>query len=395
MRSVVVRGLLIVSAFCAGCGGTTAPSVGRSQSEVSAFGTIEVGGRKIDRLEAAPVEPADPSAVAAFMGAFTADPITDFRTAAAAAGAASHALKTPGGVPLRLGDVAYVRPGLGNIMPSPVDIFVLGLQFRNVVLLYTNMTDTTEPTALRRVTRVGGVDVPASLAGQLRLWAIGSEKLNLISFAQQSDVTLEQLNTLDQHRADLGFNPLRASGWVFAHSQGVADTVLSDFRLRRAGFSPYGPIVAFGSAVKGGRLLGTPIGDFFLSAAEQVAGAQGRNAMLELTPSVTAATFLSATGFPSEDVLDAYLGARITAAFGGVVDPTAPQGNVRSSFLGLAATPDYLGQVTPNDGVENTSSTLLGAFHQAVPQTDHILIIEDPQILHDALVSFIHLPPPF
>ncbi len=47
--------------------------------------------------------------------------------------------------------------------------------------------------------------------------------------------------------------------------------------------------------------------------------------------------------------------------------------------------------MTPNDGVENVDSTTLGACHRTLPQVDHILIIEDPHLLHDALAGRLHL----
>jgi hypothetical protein len=175
---------------------------------------------------------------------------------------------------------------------------------------------------------------------------------------------------------------------VFAHSQGVSDSVITDHRVKQAGFGGYGRIVGNGAAVKGGRLLGTAVGQSFVDGAFAVAGQQGADAMLALVPPTTTAGLiehLNISGSDPENKLDQRLGQRIFAAFGGAIDTTQPAGNIRDAFFFLATLPDFWGQVTPNDGVENLDSTTLGRHSHTFHQVDHILQIEDPAILHTEL----------
>jgi hypothetical protein len=189
------------------------------------------------RIAPAPVAPADQSKVDAFFSGFTAAPVTDFHSAAAAQDAVALTVTDGQGHPIRLVDVAFVRPGLGKIMFSPAQIYMLARHFRTVVLLYTNMTDPDAAArAFRRVTELEGIPIPSEIAGGVRIFAVGSPQLNVISYLQQPDVTLEQLELLRRHSATLGFDPLAADRWVFAHSQGVTEAVVTDHRLRKAGF---------------------------------------------------------------------------------------------------------------------------------------------------------------
>jgi hypothetical protein len=262
---------------------------------------------------------------------------------------------------------------------------MLARHFDTLVLLYTNMPDPdASARALRRVTALEGVAVPSEIAGRVRIFALGSPQLNVISYLQQSDVTLEQLEILRRNAATLGFDPLTGDRWFFAHSQGVTDAVLTDHRLRRAGLAGLGRIVGIAGATRGGRLIEAPIGAVFAQGAEDAAGEQGRVAIEELGATATTANLiehLDITGANREEKLVHRLSRRIDVAFGGVVDPSAPQGNVRGSFLFLAGLADGDGNVNPNDGVEDTSSTLLGKRSLAFQQVDHILITEDPALL--------------
>jgi hypothetical protein len=375
----------------AACGAPAPSTFEQTRQAVSPYGTIQVKNKQIDRLGPVPVAPPDQGALDAFMGGFTANPITDFRTQAAADAAVNLAILGSNGQPVRLGDWAIVRPGLGNIFFSPAQVFLLARHFDTVIVLYSNMTDPVGPTALRQVSSLEGVNIPASVAGSVRIFALGSPQLNIISFEQQSDVTLEQLEILRQNQAMLGFNIFNERGHFFAHSQGVNDGVITDERLREAGLDRLGRVVGVAGAVLGGRLIGTAVGDSFVAGAEAVAGEQGRYAFELLTPTLTMdalANHLNLEPTDPERRMQRLLNRlenRTYAAFGGVVDPNAPQGNVRAAFFGLAQLPDFYGQVAPNDGVENLDSTTLGRHSLTFQQTDHILITEDPNILRAEL----------
>jgi hypothetical protein len=110
--------------------------------------TITLDGKEIPRLAIPAVNIDDQAAVDAFFSVFIADPVTDFRTVEAAEASVGLALPKP----RRLGKIAYVRPGIGNIMFSPAWVYLLAQHYQTVVLMYSNMTDP-EPgaTAVRRV----------------------------------------------------------------------------------------------------------------------------------------------------------------------------------------------------------------------------------------------------
>ena len=228
-----------------------------SFAAVAAADTISVDGEEIPRLDIPAVNIADQAAVDAFFGVFVNDPVTDFRTVEAAEASVGLALPKP----RRLGKIAYVRPGIGNIMFSPAWVYLLAQHYQTVVLMYSNMTDP-EPgaTAVRRIDELEGVPIPASIRHKVKIFAIGSPKLNLISSLQQSDTTLEQLEIL-RTSPMLGGKVLSddAAAWMFAHSQGMIDSIFTDERLRAAGLVPFDRIVGVAGAVKGGRLIESAI----------------------------------------------------------------------------------------------------------------------------------------
>jgi hypothetical protein len=371
--------LFVVSAFaiCLSFGGLAA-----------ADDTIAVKGEKIPRLAIPAVNIDDQAAVDAFFSVFLADPVTDFRTVEAAE--ASVGLALP--VPRKLGEIAYVRPGIGNIMFSPAWIYLLAQHYQTVVLMYSNMTDP-EPgaTAVRRVEELEGVPVPESIRNQVDIFAIGSPNLNIISSLQQSDTTLEQLEIL-RISPILNGKVLNRGvpAWVFAHSQGMIDTILTDDQLRAAGLMGFERIIGVAGAVKGGRLIESAIGPFLIDGAEAVGGEQGRVAfeLVGKTATVNALAEVLGIGgpdFAKELNLDIELVKRTFAGFGGVLDSSAPQGNARLGFLDLTDIPDGDGLVKPNDGVEDFDSTTLAQHNLIFEQVDHILIIEDPSLLRAML----------
>jgi hypothetical protein len=350
--------------------------------------TITVDGEEIPRLAVPAVNIGDQAAVDAFFSVFLADPVTDFRTVEAAEASVGLALPKP----RRLGKIAYVRPGIGNIMFSPAWIYLLAQHYKTVVLMYSNMTDP-EPgaTAVRRVAELEGVPIPASIRNKVKIFAIGSPNLNLISSLQQSDTTLEQLEILRSSPMldDKVLND-GVPAWMFAHSQGMIDTILTDERLRAAGLVPFERIIGVAGAVKGGRLIESAIGPLLIDGAEAVGGEQGRVAFELVGKTATVDVLADVLGiggpdFAKEFNLDIELIKRTFAGFGGVLDSSAPQGNARLAFLGLTDIPDGDGLVKPNDGVEDFDSTTLAQNNLIFEQVDHILIIENPALLRAML----------
>jgi hypothetical protein len=320
--------------------------------------TITLDGKEIPRLAIPAVNIDDQAAVDAFFSVFIADPVTDFRTVEAAEASVGLALPKP----RRLGKIAYVRPGIGNIMFSPAWVYLLAQHYQTVVLMYSNMTDP-EPgaTAVRRVQELEGVPIPASIRNKVKIFAIGSPKFNVISSLQQSDTTLEQLEIL-RTSPMLEDKVLEVPAWVFAHSQGMIDTILTDERLRAAGLEPFERIIGVAGAVKGGRLIESAIGPFLIDGAEAVAGEQGRVAFELVGKTATVGVLADVLGIGGPDFavefnLDIELIKRTFAGFGGVLDSSAPQGNARVALLDLTDIPDGDGLVKPNSSRSTTSAS--------------------------------------
>ncbi len=349
---------------------------------------ISVDGHAIPRLADPAIHIEDQAAVDALFAGFIADPPTDFHTVEAAESVADLALPQP----RRLGSVAYVRPGIGNIMFSPAWVYLLAMHFDNVVLMYTNMTDPTPgATDVRRVTELAGVPIPRSIKPHVRVFAIGSANFNAISFLQQSDTTLEQLEILRTHRLTRGKVLKDARNvWMFAHSQGMIDTVITDHRLRSAGLPTFDRVIGIAGAVKGGRLIESFIGPDLIAGATFLAGEQGGAAFELVGKTNTVNSLIDILEIPGPDFakplnLDIRLLNRTFAAFGGVLDSLAPQGNARAGLLALTDIPDGDGVVKPNDGVEDFDSTTLGQHNKIFQQVDHIQITEDPALLAEML----------
>lgn len=350
--------------------------------------SIKVAGKRIPRLAEAAIHIEDQDAVDALFAGFIADPPTDFHTIDAAEAAVELALPHP----RRLGRIAYVRPGIGNIMFSPAWVYLLSMHFDTVVLMYSNMTDP-EPgaTDVRRIRELEGVPIPESIRRKVRIFAIGSPNFNAISYLQQSDTSLEQLELLRRHKR-LRSVVLRhnAKAWMFAHSQGMIDAVLTDHRLASAGLPIFNKIIGIAGAVKGGRLIESAIGPDLIAGAAFLAGEQGGLAFELVSKTNTVAELIEHLDIPGPDFakefnLDIRLVNKTFAAFGGVLDNTAPQGNARVALLGLTGIPDGDGVVKPNDGVEDFDSTTLGQNNAIFQQVDHIQITEDPALLASML----------
>ena len=293
--------------------------------------TISVKGKEIPRQTDPAIHIEDQAAVDALFAGFIADPPTNFHTIDVAEAAVELALPQP----RKLGKIAYVRPGVGNIMFSPGWIYLLAMHFDTVVVMYTNMTDPApHATDVRRVMELAGVPVPESIRHKTKIFAIGSPNLNAISYLQQSDTFLEQLEIL-RNSSQLRRRVLNRgnSAWVFAHSQGMIDTVLTDHRLSRAGVGGFKRIIGIAGAVKGGRLIESVIGPDLIAGAGFLAGEQGATAFELVSKTNTVAALIELLDIPGPEFaqalnLDIRLIARTFAAFGGVLDSGAPQDNV-------------------------------------------------------------------
>ncbi len=363
-----------------------------STAGVAAADSIIVAGKSIPRLEDPAVHIDNQEGIDALFAPFVAGAPVDFRTVEAADDAVDLGFPKLG----RLGRVAYVRPGVGNIMFSPASIYLLAQHFKTVVLLYSNMTDP-EPgaTDLRRVYELEGVPIPSAIQKRVRIFAIGSPKFNVISARQQSDTTLEQLEILRSSGGFFrsGFKRGRV-GWFFAHSQGMIDAVMTDHRLRSAGLPSFDRIIGIAGAVKGGRLIESEIGPLLIGGAEAAAGEQGRIAFETVDRTATIANLIDVLEIPGppfaqELNLDIRLISRTFAGFGGVLDSSAPQGNARQGLIDLTDIPDGDGLVKPNDGVEDFDSTTIAQHNLVFEQVDHIGIIEDPSLMRAMLETIV------
>ncbi len=364
------------------CADQPADSVEGSGKQDS-FGSFTVGDKEFARIAPEPVLPFNQFQLDAIIGTFLALPVIDFRNSIAAEASLDKVERDGTGQPIRLGRVAYVRPGLGNIAPSPAHVFMLAQHFDVVVVLFTNMTSSPEFTKFGRMNGMGIVNVPEALRGKIKLFGIGSEQWNLISAQQQSDVLLEQLQILHEHKDELGFDALQEPAWMFAHSQGALDAVISDHRLRQAGFAGFERIISVGGALEGGRLIPTATGLSWRAGAALAAGFQGDAAIAELDPGIVQDILAEHLELDDESQVRTALDKRIDFAFGGTINPFFPPLNVRPGLFALASTPDLFGFVGPNDGMVSIDSSHRGRRTKTYNQTDHVQVIEDPDLLAD------------
>ncbi|MGE0867310.1 MAG: hypothetical protein AB7P03_02025 [Kofleriaceae bacterium] len=391
------------------------------------LGDIAVNGKSIPRLERAPLDlaPEDDAKMLTYVKAFGAkrdgDTNPQYRSEEFVDDVftSEYALDDANGAPLQIGEVAYVRPGLGGTMASAAQIYLLAQHFKTVVLLYTNMTETDPAytTALRKVdTGVGILDpvvgtyVPSPVPLD-NIYAIGSAHYALISYQQQSDTTLEQLELLRQgwERDDFPFDPFaQTDAWIFAHSQANPDAVMTNARLETAGFKPYGKIVAMGSAILGCRVGGTMTWDNATNAARETSGGgeQAANAYAALVPLTVRTNLATVLGLadPGEQLpidtlttqLREPLRERIAYAIAPVVHPgpdlplmpVEDKGDVRIRYYNLAGMADFEGtdgKNLPNDGLENLDSLTSAAQSTILYKVDHMGVFEGPQHMLAAL----------
>jgi hypothetical protein len=353
---------------------------GDGKSDQSFGDPIVIGDKETPRIAFPPLLPLNQLQLDTIVGGFLAGAVANMRGDIAAELALDHTVVGDDGKPVRFGRVAYVRPGLGNISPSPAQVFLLARHFDVVVLMYTNMTDPFSDKAFGRSKSIGGVQIPEPIRDQVKIFEIGSPQFNLISASQQSDVTLEQLELMHQERDQLGFDPLTEPAWIFAHSQGSNDAVISDQRLRDLGFAGFDHIITMGGALEGGRLINTATGLTWRAGATAAAGLQGDAAIFGLAPQITRQVFAANLGVDPDDVASE-LGKRIDFAFGGEINLFFPFGNIRPGLLALASHPDEFGFVLPSDGMVNTRAARLDIPGGVFSQCDHVLIFEDPGLL--------------
>jgi hypothetical protein len=329
--------------------------------------TITVGGVEIPRLTSPGLQPLI-SFVQVFVSSFTIGAPIDNRYSSVR----DELLQDD---PVRMGSIALLRPGLGNIAPSAGWVTVVAQHFDTVVVMYTQPSSRWDED-FRRITEIDLVSFPEGIDN---VYAIGSPIANLISFPVQSDLTLQQLDVLAQHAEELGADPLDGEAWVFAHSQGVNDILLSDARLRFAGLPGFSKIIAIAGAVLGGRLMETPSAFITLPAAGSAGGFPGLDSMIALAPNQTYA-WMNQVLQPEDDSragIEAEIRESTDLAVAATINPFFP-GFVRPMFYNLSFYPNNFGWVLPNDGFVDAESATLGRQRLELAGNDHVTIIEDP-----------------
>ncbi|MGE0872176.1 MAG: hypothetical protein AB7P03_26695 [Kofleriaceae bacterium] len=338
---------------------------------------IEVAGRRLPRLS--PFRGASPFTLAAsFVSTFTLGAPIDHRYASVDE---QLVLEDP----TRLGALAIVRPGVGNVPPSAAWLSVIAQHFDTVVVMYANLDSFTGDVGLRKINTVSGVSIPERITTRTNIWAMGTDSAHLISFPLQSDHTLEQLDQLWKIQDQLGVDPLAGDTWVFAHSQGVNDMVITDARLRDAGFAGLGPIVGVCGAMLGGRFTANPAAWAIIPVAAGVGGFQGVDAMIALQP-LQSYSWMEQVLRPTDTSLagiEAAISERVELAVAGAINPFWP-GFVRPLMYNLSLYPNELGWVLPNDGFVDARSAELGR-ETITLSGDHFSMIEDPAIAQEIM----------
>jgi hypothetical protein len=375
-------------------------------------GDISLGGQSLPRLAPPPTPPnaVQQKAIDALFGTAFEKPLpsgfdfTDFRSADAAKQAVAAPLVTGAdGKAASLGQLAIFRPGLGNIPPSPAQIFRAAQYAGKVVVAYTNTNDPAQNT-LRPLTEVGGVPVPPELRG--KIFGIGSPSHAVISYEQSSDVFLQQLETMRKSQSMLGVDVLQSGATVIAHSQGSLDAALTRQRLEQAGFDKaIGKLVTLAPAFKGSDLAAGVLGKLGGPAVGVLDRDDGQRALDALDPARVQKRF----GPENERLVDLTL----TGVIGGPckVEPklgfppfeVQDNHNIRPQFRVLAQSGDAnrlldgdfgaLADIaharagsTTSDGMVTLDSAHYGQkFVQLDRPCDHAGIIEDPRVIDEVL----------
>jgi hypothetical protein len=276
------------------------------------------------------------------------------------------------GRPVRLGSLVIYRPGMGNVIASPAQIFRMAQYADRVVIAYTN-PHYPSYNSLWKVYQIGNVSVPSALQG--RIYAIGHPDYLYVSYDQSSDILLEQIDRMHDDADYLGIDVLESRATVIAHSQGPLDVALARERLEEAGFgSTIGRVVSIAGSFRGGAMLATPISETFAGQAEWLAGSQGRLVADTLMPARCQAIFTPAR----RRLID-------LALVGSVTPPVVGRrGNIRTLFEYLVS---YLAVSLPgeaSDGMVSVSSAAYGreVVRLAKPY-DHAGMLEDPAVVDE------------
>lgn len=222
------------------------PTIGRP---ARAPAPLEAFGAKIQRI-GPPLRP--PFAVERGLGNLISVTLAspwlhnhEHRTQAALAAAAA-APPAVSGKPF--GDLAVVRPGLGNVGLGPAAVARLSAYADKVLVVHAHRGKPDQQVA-RPATELNGVPLPAELAG--RVYEMGSPEPSLIGWDQASDLFVEQLEQLRVQGWDLS----KQDTAVVAFSQGGPDALAARMRLDEAGRADViSRLVAVASPLRGTQL---------------------------------------------------------------------------------------------------------------------------------------------
>jgi hypothetical protein len=381
----------------------------RQSRRAAQRGDISLGGQSLPRVAPAPTapNPVQQKAIDAVFGTAFEKPLppgfdfTDFRSAEAARQAvAAPPVTRPDGKRASLGELAIFRPGLGNIPPSPAQVFRAAQHAGKVVVAYTNTNDPAHNT-LRPLTEVGGVPVPPELRG--KIFGIGSPAHTVISYEQSSDGFLEQLETMRKSQAMLGVDVLRSGATVIAHSQGSLDSALTRQRLEEAGFDKaIGKLVTLAPAFKGSELAAGLLGKAGGAAVGALDRDDGQRALEALEPARVRKRF----GPQNERLVDLTLTGvigepcKVEPKLGFPPFEVKDNHNIRPQFRALAngggvnrllegdfaALKDFSAGSSTSDGMVTLDSARYGKQFAQLPRPyDHAGIIEDPRVIDEVL----------
>ena len=189
------------------------------------------------------------------------------------------------GKPVHLEGTTLYRPGLGNVPPSPANLFRIAQHADKVVLMYA-FDDGTKASELRALDDYNGTPVPPELKG--KLFAVGRPDRVLQTARAGTGVLIEQLERVHQGAQRFGLN--LDSVTAIAHSQGNIEVALARLVLAAHGHNNViNRHIALSPAVRGSLVAdSSPVFDLIGWASASFDGA-ARNAINDLDPDAVAA----------------------------------------------------------------------------------------------------------
>lgn len=293
-----------------------------------------------------------------------------------------------------LGPLTFFAPGLGNVSPGAGLVTELARNTDRLVVLFGNPGEGSQKT-LRPLTHVRGQRLPDDVQGKVS--AIGSEEPLVISYLQDADLTLEQLETI-RRSGQIDVVDGQAT-WV-VHSQAALSAVLNRQRLTDAGFGGvFGSLVALTAPFEGSPMAGPLLLGLAADLGGDWAGLQTGQAISELDPSKVKKRFVreesrrsgKAGAEPLEEYVDVAITAHTEAADDGR-DHIRPLLDVTDEVLAkLQWIPSILQRdpaVRRNDGVVPVRSMQYGRHVVDIERRayDHGGTTEDPRLVQDFIV---------